>query len=77
MSNQPSTRFRILRRPTVEKALGIGRSTLYSYGDPKSSQFKPDFPRPVRLGGSVGFLEHEIEEYIKGLMQAREGVARR
>lgn len=54
--------------------LNAGRSTLYTWLDTKSPNYKPSLPRPVRLGRSVGFIEHEIDDYILGLMQARGGV---
>lgn len=55
--------------------LNAGRSTLYSWLDFKSPNYKPGLPKPVHLGKSTGFIEHEIDEYIRGLMQARGGVA--
>jgi len=73
MSNRPAAGLRILRRAEVQQRLGIARSTLYAYLDRRSAQFKPDFPRPIRLGATTGFVEHEINEYVLGLMQARRG----
>jgi prophage regulatory protein len=77
MSSRPSSGFHILRRREVQERLGIARSTLYAYGDRRSPQFKPDFPQPIRLGSVTGFVEHEIDEYVLSLMQAREGGLRR
>ncbi|HBM66155.1 MAG TPA: hypothetical protein DD418_22170 [Pseudomonas sp.] len=71
MNESPSSSLRILRRPEVQQRLGIARSTLYAYLDKRSAQFKPEFPKPIRLGAVTGFVEHEIDEYVLGLMRAR------
>lgn len=68
-----STVLRIIAVLEVARRLNIGRSTLYDYLNEKSPRYKPDLPQPVRLGATVGFLEHEIDEYILGLMRARGG----
>jgi prophage regulatory protein len=67
--------LRIISVREAATRLNIGRSTLYSWLDRQSSHFKPDLPKPIRMGFSVGFIEHEIDDYIRGLMQARGGVA--
>lgn len=75
-NNPPPAPLNIIRRVEVQRRLGIARSTLYAYLDSKSAQYKPAFPRPVRLGATTGFVEHEINQYVLGLMQAREGLQR-
>lgn len=69
----------ILRLPKMKEVLQMSRSTLYGMMDPRSSQFDPDFPKPIRLGvsasgrGSVGWLGHEVEAYIElCVMRSRE-----
>ncbi|WP_419942798.1 helix-turn-helix transcriptional regulator [Candidatus Palauibacter sp.] len=50
---------RILRRPEVERRVGLARPTIY-----KLIQ-QGRFPRPVKLTGrSVGWHEQEIAEWI-------------
>lgn len=53
---------RILRRPEVQKLVGLSRSSLY---DRIASG---DFPRPVKLGGlnsrSVGWPESLVRKWI-------------
>lgn len=66
---QHTSGLRVLRRREVQERLGISRATLYGYRNPKSSQFKPDFPEPVRVGG---FMEHEIDAYLSKLMAERD-----
>ena len=69
--------LRIIPVRETAARLNIGRSTLYAWLDKQSRHFKPDLPQPIRMGSSVGFIEHEIDDYIRGLMQARGGVAGR
>lgn|GEM_PF-2468235 len=35
----------------------------------------PDFPKPVKIGGTEFFVESEIDAYIERLMAARDGRA--
>lgn len=57
----------ILRLPAVKKATGLARSTIYL----RIAQ--DNFPRPISLGGrSVGWLEHEIQEWLsKQIIKSR------
>ena len=62
----------ILRRPEVERATGLPRSTIY--------QLMADgrFPKPVSLGArSVGWLETEIAAWQKDRISRRDGVPKR
>jgi len=62
----------ILRRPEVERATGLPRSTIY--------QLMADgrFPKPVSLGArSVGWLETEIGAWQKDRISRRDGVPKR
>jgi prophage regulatory protein len=48
----------ILRRPDVERATGLPRSTIYQ------RMAEGTFPKPVSLGGrSVGWIEAEIADW--------------
>lgn len=71
MTTQSIAGYRVLRRRTVEARMGIGRSTLYVL------EKDPRFPKSIRLGSSAGFMEHEIDAYLLGLMQARGGEPKR
>lgn len=71
---RPLHTLAILRRRQVEKKLGIGRSTIYDKMNPNSPRHDADFPRPIRLGlGAVGWVEHEVEEYLHLLIQRSRG----
>jgi prophage regulatory protein len=73
MNESPASSLGILRRPGVQQRLGIARSTLYACLDKRSAQFKPEFPKPIRLGVITGLVVHEIDEYLLGLMRAGRG----
>lgn len=51
---------RILRRPAVEEATGLSRSTIYDL------MSKGQFPRPVKLTGkAVGWPENAISDWLE------------
>lgn len=55
----------ILRLPTVRTTTGLSRSTIYL----RVSQ--GTFPKPVSLGGrAVGWLEAEIQDWLRGRVEA-------
>lgn len=66
-------RLRIISVRETASRLNAGRSTLYDWLDEESPNYKPGLPKPVHLGKSTGFIEHEIDDFIRGLMQARGG----
>lgn len=67
--------LKILSVRETAKRLNISRSSLYAFTSPRSKTHRPEYPKPVHLGKSTGFIEHEIDDFIRGLMQARGGVA--
>jgi prophage regulatory protein len=61
---------KILRRPEVERATGLPRSSIYE----RVAAGK--FPKPVPLGGrSVGWLEAEVTEWQNQRVAERDGKA--
>ena len=51
---------RILKLPQVIEVTGLARSSIYLKVSEKS------FPKPILLGSrAVGWLEHEVEEWIE------------
>jgi len=63
---------RIVRRNEVLKMLGIGRTTLTDWQNPKSARYRPDFPQKIPLGtNAVGYLESEINAFIQRLASNR------
>lgn len=57
--------IRILRIRAVVNKLGIARSTIYDWINPKSPRYDATFPKQRRLGmQSVGWLESELDEWL-------------
>ncbi|EFC5438447.1 TPA: AlpA family phage regulatory protein [Escherichia coli] len=45
--------------------MGIARSTIYDWINPKSPRYDGTFPKQLRLGNqSVGWLESEVDQWI-------------
>jgi prophage regulatory protein len=73
MQINSTSALRIIPFREAAARVNAGRSTLYTWIDAKSPSHKPDFPKPVHLGRSTGFIEHEIDDYIRSLMLERGG----
>ena len=57
----------MLKLKEVQKMTGLGRSSIYAYVD------KGIFPAQIKLGPrSVGWLEDEIIDWLKGRILARD-----
>lgn len=57
--------IKILRMTAVVDKLGIARSTIYDWLNPKSPRYDATFPKQRRLGmQSVGWLESELDEWL-------------
>lgn len=63
--------YKIMRRPEVETITGLCRSSIYAMMETDT------FPKPIKLSErSVGWLEHEVQEWLKNRISAtREGGA--
>ena len=56
---------KIIRRPDVEAMTGLSRSSIYEKMD------KGTFPTAIKLSErSVGWLEHEVQEWLKNRISA-------
>lgn len=56
---------KILRMRAVTAKLGIARSTIYDWLDPKSPRYDATFPKQRRLGQqSVGWVEAELDQWL-------------
>lgn len=62
----PNTQtVRILRMSALTAKLGIARSTIYDWLNPKSPRYDATFPKQRRLGQqSVGWLEAELDQWL-------------
>ncbi|MGJ3348241.1 AlpA family phage regulatory protein [Morganella sp. Je.2.23] len=57
--------IKILRLPDVLQRIGIAKSTLYDWRNPKSPRYDPSFPKQRKLGlQTVGWVESELNEWL-------------
>ncbi|PHI31280.1 helix-turn-helix transcriptional regulator [Budvicia aquatica] len=57
--------IKILRLRDVVQKIGVARSTIYDWINPKSPRYDPTFPRQIPLGKkSVGWLESALNEWL-------------
>ncbi|CAI0887526.1 helix-turn-helix transcriptional regulator [Serratia fonticola] len=57
--------IKVLRIRAVVNKLGIARSTIYDWINPKSPRYDATFPKQRRLGmQSVGWLESELDTWL-------------
>lgn len=67
-ANKPLT----YRGAQVDAMLGISKSTRYARQDPKSKQYDPSWPLPVKLSErSTGYLVSEIEAWLAARPRTR------
>lgn len=61
--------FKILKRGDVESITGLSRSSIYA------KMADGSFPKTIKLSErSVGWLEHEVQEWLKNrVLATREG----
>lgn len=63
--------LKVLRIRAVVNKLGIARSTIYDWINPKSPRYDATFPKQCRLGmQSVGWFESELDEWLLKRHQA-------
>lgn len=59
---------KVLRLTQLMRKIGVSRSTIYDWLNPKSSRYDANFPKQLRLGRqAVGWLESEIDEWLLNL----------
>ncbi len=57
--------LQIIRLKALVHLLGISRSTLYSWINPRAKQFKPNFPTKIKISDRcVGWRLSEIEQWM-------------
>lgn len=76
MENTERLSVQMLSIRQVLARLSIGRSTLYELLDSRSARYQPSMPKPVRIGRSTRFYEHEINAFLLSLSEEREGSRR-
>lgn len=67
--NSDVTPRRIIRLPEVCKAVGLSRSVIYARIQ------KGEFPAPIKMGYSSGWIESEVQAWIETQIAASRTVA--
>ena len=72
MTDQSHSFLTILRRRDLEARLKLSRSTIYDKINPDSPRYDSSFPKPIRLGNgsAVGWIESEVENWLRGKIEA-------
>lgn len=66
--NKPIT----YRGAEIDALLGTSKSSRFARQDPKSPQYDPSWPLPVKLSArSTGYLVHEIERWLASRPRTR------
>jgi prophage regulatory protein len=55
----------------LEAQANISRSSRYEKLDPRSPRFDPTFPKPIKLGASIRFIQSEVNDWISARMAAQ------
>ncbi len=70
------TALEIVRKRDVPELLGISRSTLANWLNPKSEYFRQDFPEQIRLSARLaGFRVHDLERWLADGADGRKSTA--
>lgn len=63
----------IIRPKQTAAMFGVFLSTIWNWNNPKHRQYRPDFPRPVKISANAtGWLKSELDDYIAKLAAERE-----
>lgn len=68
MATQITQSIRFIRLPELLKMVSMGRTTLYDKLDKKSKRYDPTFPKPIKDGSRVMWIEHEVQEWMAQLI---------
>lgn len=61
---------KILRLPELIGRIGLSKSAIYDFSNPKSPRFDVTFPRALKLGSrAVGWDDHEVETWLQNRKQ--------
>ena len=74
---QETAPLRILRLREVRGKIGLADASIWRRLNPRSPQYDPEFPKPIplsastRSGAPVGFLEHEVDAWLRKQIERR------
>lgn len=64
----------IIRPKQAAAMFGVSLSTVWNWNNPKHKQFRPDFPKPIKVSANAtGWLQSELEGYLQKLADNRQG----
>ncbi|BCK64817.1 hypothetical protein KAM330_38060 [Aeromonas hydrophila] len=53
--------IKVLRIKDLTNKIGMARSTIYDWLNPKSPRYDETFPKPFKIGqSSIGWFEHDV-----------------
>ena len=56
----------------LAQAFSVSVSTIWNWNNPKHKQFRPDFPKPIKVSANAtGWLQSELEDYLQKLAESR------
>ena len=58
-----------ISRIELAKLIGVNKSTIDRWRNPKSKQYNPNFPSPIKIGRNTIFVRQEIEAYLEQCKQ--------
>lgn len=57
---------KVISLKTLIELLEVSRSTIFSWTNPKSKQFKPNFPSKIKIGERrIAFRLIDIEQWLE------------
>jgi len=62
---------KLLRITDVCELLGVKKSTVYDWLDPKSARFKVAMPRPLKIGAATRWRTDELLLWVETLSDER------
>lgn len=62
---EPQDPIVLLPRAKVEEKIGKKRNWIYERMNKKHKRHDPTFPLPIEIGGSLGWIESEIDEWLR------------
>lgn len=68
MNSSPLTAATLLPFREGLRRLGLRRGRFYDWSNKKSKRYRPDLPKPFKIGASNFFLEEDIVRFIQAVV---------
>ncbi|MDM5118602.1 helix-turn-helix transcriptional regulator [Aeromonas hydrophila] len=63
--------IKVLRIKDLTNKIGMVRSTIYDWLNPKSPRYDETFPKPFKIEpSSIGWFEHDVDSWLIGRSQS-------